>query len=256
MLLKPHIDIELGVPVWRMEIDETSDTLFLEIRDVPNKQVYFTAIDLNTGNLNFKELRMPERWLSSLEAANNGVMLVSGFQGETIPVHKGLMGIDGKTGEVLWSDYNITFENSVTEGFIVADARLQPKKLFLINVISGQRIPAINFPLNKDLISNINYPHTIAPNDISDGLNKDLYGNEIHYLTHNKFRIVSLHALNQGVLSQHLYVLDEDNNLIFADLIAGGIQKQQPEAFINYKNKLIWLKNRSVVKVLDLYKPL
>ena len=52
MLLTPFIDQPFDVPVWRMEIDEITDTLFVELRDNTNKQVSFAAIDLTTGSTN------------------------------------------------------------------------------------------------------------------------------------------------------------------------------------------------------------
>lgn len=252
MPLIPVINIKFNAPVWRMEIDETSDTLFLEIRDIPNKQVSFAGINLNTGDLNFSDLTMPERWLSGLEAANNVVLLVNGFRGDTVPVHKGLTGIDGADGTILWTDYNITFEKIVTDGFVVSDVRIQPKKPFVINSLSGQRTASYDPLINTDPVSHIIYPHTITPAGIPFDLPVSVYGNEVHYLSRDKFRIISLHTLEGGVLTQHIYVYNEAGEMLFTDLIAGRIQKLQPEAFITYKNKLIWLKDRSAVKVLNL----
>ena len=253
MQLQPYIDLEFNAPIWRMEIDELNDTLLLEVRDIPNRQVSFAGVDLNRAHLNFKDLTLPERWLSGLEAANNGVMLVHGFQGETVPVHKGLTAVDGVNGNVLWSDYNIIFESTNHEGFIVSDARIQPKKYFNIDAKTGQRTVDQRITEITDIKkSNIQYPITVTIDEIPTGLNANVYGNEVHYLSHNNFRIVSLHALCEGVLTQHLYVLNGDDIPVFEDLIAGQIQKLQPEAFISYKNKLIWLKNRSVLKVLNL----
>ena len=252
MPLIPFISINFNTPVWRTEIDETTDMLFLEIRDIADKQVSFAGVNLNTGFLNFKGLTMPERWLSGLEAAHNGVMLVNGFQGETVPVHKGLTGINAVTGEVIWSDYNINFERKVPDGFVVADARFRPKKMFVTDAKNGESISGSDPLLREDQKSAILYPQSISPGDIPFVLNKNTYGNEVHYLNHNTFRIVSLHALSEGVLTQHLYVLNETGEVLFTDIIAGGIQKLQPEAFISYKNKLIWLQNRSVLKVLNL----
>ena len=77
------------------------------------------------------------------------------------------------------------------------------------------------------------------------------YGNTIHYLEHNNLRIVSLHSLVKGTLEQRLYILDEIN-LIYEDLLNTDIQKLQPEAFLIHRDQLIYLKNKSELKVLNL----
>ncbi|OKS86543.1 DUF4905 domain-containing protein [Mucilaginibacter polytrichastri] len=252
MPLTPFINQPFDAPVWRMEIDESTDTLFVELRDTSNKQVSFAAIDLNTGNTNFKDLIMPERWLSSIETAGNGVLLLHGYQSESTPIHKGLTGVNSITGKVLWTDYNINFELLNRQGIIVYDARIQPKKLYAIDTYTGQRKGAYE-PADTGIDSSIAFPQVIQADDLPPGLsNLQPYGNVVHYLKHNNFRIVSLHALDGSHLTQHLYLFDRNNELIFDDIMNNDIQKLQPEAFISYKNKLIWLKNRSVVKVLNL----
>ncbi|WCT10185.1 DUF4905 domain-containing protein [Mucilaginibacter jinjuensis] len=252
MLLTATITQAFDVPIWRMEIDNFTDTIFLELRDSTNKQVSFAAIDLSTGNLNFKALVMPERWLSGIETAYKGVLLLHGYQSEAVPVHKGLTSINGTTGNVLWTDYNINFEQLSTEGIVVYDARIQPKKLYVINEQSGQRVGAYE-PGTDVMHSHIFFPNMIQADELPpDLLFLKPHANVVHYLQHNNFRIVSLHALDGSHLTQHLHVFNITGELLFDDIMNNDIQKLQPEAFIVYKNSLIWLKNRSVVKVLNL----
>jgi hypothetical protein len=77
------------------------------------------------------------------------------------------------------------------------------------------------------------------------------YGNSVHYLEHNNFRIVSLHTLQAGHLKQYLYVMDGVDK-VYENLLNTGIQKLQPEAFILHKNCLIYIENKSCLKVIKL----
>jgi hypothetical protein len=252
MVLTPTITQPFDVPVWRMEIDEFTDTIFLELRDSANKKVSFAAIDLNTGNLNFKDIEMPERWLSGIETGYKGVLILHGYQSEAVPIHKGLTGIDGITGEVLWTDYNINFELLTSNGVVVYDARIQPKNLFIIDERTGQRTGIYKSETEYNH-NNIVLPNMIAADKLPPGLlNLNPHANVVHYLQHNNFRIVSLHALDGSHLTQHLHVFNINGELVFDDIMNNDIQKLQPEAFIVYKNNLIWLKNRSLIKVLNL----
>ncbi|WDF53712.1 DUF4905 domain-containing protein [Mucilaginibacter sp. KACC 22063] len=252
MVIKIVISETFDAPVWRMQIDEQKDVLIAEIRDVVNKQVSFSSISLNPAVVNFKDLGFHDRWLTGLEAAKDGVILLHGFQSDILPLHKGLFGIDSHSGEMLWADYNLTFERVADDGIIASDSRIQPKKLFKIDHKTGQRVEDVTHV--EYFNSQIRVPELIPADKLPAHL-KPLTpeGNMAHYLRHNDFEIVSLHALNRDKLHQFLFIWDRGHNLVFEDIINDDIQKLQPEAFINYKNQLIWLKNRNNLKVINLY---
>lgn len=251
MVLETLISEKFEVPVWRMEIDEVADTLLLEFRDTANKQVSFASVNLNSGKVNFKDLMMPERWLTGLEAAAGGVALLHGFQSEDLPVHKGLTAIDTINREVLWADYNINFEAHHHDGFLVSDNRFEPKKIYLVDARTGIKFNT-SLPY-ETLESRLIFPQITSPEQLPPGrLPVTPHGGTVHYLKHNDYEIISLHALNGVRLTQHLYIFSNEGKLVFDEVITDQIQKLQPEAFICYKNQLIWLKNRSEVKVLNL----
>jgi hypothetical protein len=77
------------------------------------------------------------------------------------------------------------------------------------------------------------------------------FGNSVHYLEHNNFRIVSLHTLQAGELKQYLFVMN-GGETVYEDLLNADIQKLQPEAFIVHKNRLVYIKNKTDLKVLSL----
>ena len=60
-----------------------------------------------------------------------------------------------------------------------------------------------------------------------------------------------MHSFKDGVLNQLLYIMD-DVRIIYEDILNADIQKLQLEAFILHKNCLIYIKNRSEIKVLNL----
>src|ERR1700760_3655745 len=101
-MLLPHITYQFKSPVWRLEIDALSKIVFIEVRDQSDKKVSFAAINLDAGEILFDELFTEERWLTGIEAAYDGILLLHNYQSEATPVHKGLMAIEGTTGEILW----------------------------------------------------------------------------------------------------------------------------------------------------------
>ena len=239
MTLLPHISEQFAGTIWRMEIDGLSETLFVEIRDTEEKKVSFGSIGLDSGKVHFKDMVTPERWLTGIEAAYNGVLLIHYYQSEKGPVHKGLLAINAFTGNTLWSNFTYGFDHLTVNGPIVYDTRMQPRKLFLADIKTGESTRIYEPYVYRELENNIRIPEQLTPELLPASLvTIHPFGNWVHYLEYNNFRIVSLHALKGGRLIQELYVFD-GGSMIYEDLLNADIQKIQPEAFILHKNYLI-----------------
>jgi hypothetical protein len=250
-MLLPFISEEFDGAIWRMEIDSLSETVFVEIRNSEDKLVSFTSISLRTGIANFKSLTTPERWLTGIEAAYDGVLLLHGYQSENSPVHKGLTAIDAITGETLWSNFTYAFDHLSINGPVVYNLQIQPKKLFIVDIKTGLNNGIYEPGINKELVNNILLPDILPVSYLKETLKIEPYGNNIHYLEFNNLRIVSLHSFKAGILEQHLYIMD-NHEVVYEDILNTNIQKIQPEAFILHNNSLIYIKNKSELKVLNL----
>ncbi len=247
----PFIDEKLNGIIWRIEIDGLSDTLFLEVRNTEDKEVSFASFDMVTGNINFKQFISSERWLTGIEAAYDGVLLLHHYQSATSPVHKAIVAINGLDAQTLWSNYTYAFDSLSVNGPIAYSTQVQPKKFFLVDIKTGTMLRPFQ-PTIDNILSNHIIAPNVAPSSVLSPLIKiEPHGNSIHYLDHNNFRIVSLHSFKDGLLKQHLYIMD-DAHIIYEDILNDDIQKLQPEAFILHKNCLIYIKNRSQIKALNL----
>jgi len=249
--LLPFIDEQQNGIIWRIEIDELSNTLFLEVRNTENREVSFASFDLATGHINFKQFTLPERWLTGIEGAYDGVMLLHHYQSATSPVHKAIVALNGFDATTLWSNYTYGFDSLSVNGPIAYNTQIQPKKLFLVDIKTGTTLRSYEPTLDHILPNNITAPEIMPSSLLSPLINIEPYGNSMHCLEYNKFRIVSLHTFKDGLLKQHLYIMD-DASIIYEDILNDDIQKLQPEAFILHKNCLIYIKNRSQIKALHL----
>jgi hypothetical protein len=257
MSIQPFINEQFNGTIWRMEVDELTETLFVEVRDNDERQVSFTAISLIIGEVYFKDLTTPERWLTGIEAAYDGVLLLHNYQSEAGPTHRGVIAIDGLTGDTLWSNYTFAFDHLSENGPVIYDTRIQPRKLFLGDIKTGATTRLHIPPIYKVLQNSIVEPDIIIADGLPAGfLPVHPFENRVHYLEYNNLRIVSLHALKRGELNQLLFIADVDNpdsyQHVYDDLLNAGIQKMQPEAFIMYKSRLLYIKNKSELKVLTL----
>jgi hypothetical protein len=251
-ILQPYISQNLNGIIWRLEIDELTDTMVVEVRNEQDKQTTFTSISLQTGNLNFTGFKTPERWLTGIEAIYNNVILLHHYKHESGPEHKAVIAIDATTANDIWSNYSIAFDHMSINGPIVYNSSIQTKKYLLADINTGEIKRPYDEHIDKPLVNSIVIPHITTPDQMVPGtLPAEAYGNIVHYLNHNKFRIVSLHTFKNGALQQHLFIMD-GFDIVYQDLLNTGIQKMQPEAFVLHKNALVYIKNKTEIKVLNL----
>ncbi|GAB2691107.1 hypothetical protein GCM10027037_12940 [Mucilaginibacter koreensis] len=251
--IKLHIAEHFDAPVWRMEVDSLTNMLFAELRDVTNRRVSFASINLDSAKTNFKNYKTEEAWLTGMESAYNGVLLIHYYETQQGPAHKGLAAIDGVSGELLWSNFSYGFDHLNTNGPVLYDARLQPRKYFLADVFSGTGSSAIDVKTDEPLENFIELPASLLASAVTElmTIQVETYGNIVQCLDYNSYRIVSLHTQWAGQLKQLLYIF-ENGKPVFEDFLNADIQKMQPEAFVLYKHQLIYLKNKTELKVLNL----
>lgn len=251
-MLQPSISQTFNSTVWRLQIDEQTGIMAVELRNEQDKQTSFASLNLSTGEVYFDNLVMPERWLTGIEAVYNGVMLLHYYKHESGPEHKTIIAINAKTSAEVWSNYNLAFDHLSVNGPVVYNINIQPKKLLLIDVLTGQTVRPYNIVQDIPLEHKIVMPDMVQTSQLVPGsLPDEPYGNMVHYLNHNSYRIVSLHTLKNGELQQHLYIL-KDAEVVYYDLLNRHIQKLQPEAFVLHKNSVIYIKNKAEIKVLEI----
>jgi len=248
--LQPNISIIFDGIIWRLEIDPIKHILFAEIRNEKDKQVSFASIDLQSAEVYFKDLANDERWLSGIEAGHDGVLLLHNYSSANTPLHKGIIAIDAITGQTLWANYNWTFDHMGMEGPVVYDSRIQPRKLFTIDIKTAGILAGHENNIRDNEVA---LPELIDTTLLQSQIDMpgQLYGNIAHNLYYKDFRIVSLHTLNSNKLIQSLYIF-KSGRQVFYDLLNTNIQKLQPEAFVLHQQYLIYLKNQVELNVINL----
>ncbi|TWR28813.1 DUF4905 domain-containing protein [Mucilaginibacter pallidiroseus] len=251
-MLQPSIQKKFNGTIWRLEFDELSSVLALEIRNQQDKQTSFTSIDINTGNINFEGLTTPERWLTGIECVYNNVLLLHHYKNESGPEHRAVIGIDATNGQTLWSNYSLAYDHLTEDGPALYNTSVQPRKLFIADIKTGTTKSPNNSAANKPLQNRIVIPDMLPAADLVPGsLPLPPYGNIVHYLRHNNYIIVSLHTQKNGSLQQHLFVM-RGSEIVFTDLLNTSIQKLQPEAFVIHNNTLVFITNRDTINIINL----
>lgn len=248
----PIIDQAFSGLVWKLETDIEQDLIYVETRNEKEHSAGFSSLNLKTGKLNFLELASEEKWLVGLSGGRKGVLFLHGYLSAQTPEHNGIIALDGISGKQLWANYNLSLETFTTIGLLAADQRFQSKRLVLLDELTGSTITGINLNNLQDDAQPIQIPTMLLllPQNLSALIDGTITG-EISCFNYNSHLIISLHTQNNEGLLQQLFII-ENETVVYRDLLNEQIQKLQPEAFVMVKNYLVYLKNKTILKVLNL----
>lgn len=247
---KPVIDHAFSGLIWKIETDIAAELIYVETRNAENHSTGFSSFSLKNGAINFSEFIPEEKWLVGMDGGRQKMLFLYGYKSEQSPEHKGIIALDGLTGKQLWADYNLVLEAFTTDGLLAADQRFQTKRTVLLDYPTGNLKNKTDDV--QDDVQEIQYPFLLRllPENLSSLITGTITG-EISCLNYNSYLIISLHTKNNGHLLQQLFII-ENEIIIYQDLLNEYIQKLQPEAFVLIKNHLVYLKNKAILKVLNL----
>lgn len=250
MNFNPVIEHLFAGLIWKLEVDTAQELLFVETRNAENHTAAFSSFNLKTGENYFAELVLEEKWLIGMEGSRNGMLFLHGYSSAQSPEHKAIIALNAFSGKHIWADYNLSAETFTTTGLLAADQRFQNKKNVLLDYKTGEILQK-TADLKEDF-QQITYPLMLflPPKNLA-GLIQDEIVGEISCLNYNPYIIISLHTQKNSALQQQLFIIKNDT-IVYQDLLNDQIQKLQPEAFIIVKNHLIYLKNKIILKVLNL----
>jgi len=250
--LIPFVAQQFSALIWKLETDTENDLLYVETRNQQEHTVAFSAFDLKNEKANFIELETEEKWLTGMSGGRKQILFLHGYKSAQSPEHKSIIALDGLTGKQLWADYNLSVEAFTKDGLLAADQRFQSKRLVLLDYQNGTMKTGTNQMVLPDVPQEITWPEMLRlpPKNLFNIISATITG-EISCLKYNSYLIISLHTLNKGNLMQELYVI-ENEKLVYRDLLNENIQKLQPEAFVLTKNHLVYIKNKTALKVLNL----
>lgn len=237
-----------GGIIWKLLFDEPAAVLAVETRAPGSARAVFTTINLVTGDVLLRDYSPDENWPCGLEAARNGVLLIHGYESEGSPAHLGLLALNAQTGDVLWQNFAWAADATYDDSLTVFNRKVLPWKKQQADWKSGRvtgeaKTGRENSTLKTPVKTAVWPLHLPEPEGERAGY--------IDYLRQDDVEILSLHTQKTPGFDQHLFVF-RNSRLVYSDLLAGGIQKMLPEAFVLQQNRLVYIRNKNELVLLDI----
>jgi hypothetical protein len=274
--LKPLWQFETKKPsviIWKLLISPDG-ILAGEERDTEEKTASLFALDVPSGKMLWRDVKLDEVWWFNSERATSENIYIQKFRKPDMPEPQGIVAIDIHTGAIRWEqpDVSMLFEH---DGKIYAQREaLGRKEFFAIDTISGEVLEAygsekVNILAMQSMVvdtdHNSVYSMAITPEDelftaignvLQDVLNVNELRGTIDFAEHGKYIIFSYHerilnnpqAMLGNLLRNHLKVLDkEKGEIIYSDEPNAETPYPVPENFFIHRGVLIYVKEKREV---------
>jgi hypothetical protein len=259
--------------IWRILISD-SDLLIIESRDIDNKQVYFSCVDVLSNKIIFKDLQLEEKYWIGIETVYKDIIYFHKFAKPDMPGHKTIIAFDISSKNILWQtdDYNFLF---ALENKIYAFRQMfEGREFFTLDYLTGKlleelgtdaaRINRIKESLNEDeKYKNYLFPNIFRNETIQDKIipktilrikrDSEVEGN-IEYIIYNNLILFNFYKRNQqGSLENVFYAVNIDKDkILMNEKINSNANAYVPDSFFIKDNLLFLLKEKTQVVVYSI----
>ena len=247
--------------IWR--IIPAGNRVIIEERSSDNKEVFFSCIDINSGDEIFSDIQLDEKVWVGIEAVEDDYIFFHKYLKPDMPNHKSIITFDINTASVLWQNNELTylFYNS---GKVVCFKQLfERRDYFLLNALTGELIAELGddhekvnelrddsiedyyaegylFPIEfrRDLM-----PETDSEIYLHKYAQKFVIKENINHISIDELLLFNYHEISDKTLFNNIFVaVDlETGKILMKETLNKKISKLMPDSFFVRDNLLFLL---------------
>lgn len=250
--------------VWRILITELN-SIVIEERDIILKKVFFSCIDKMEGRKIWHDQKFVNQdfWIG-IETVYQDILLLHLFEKPDLPKHKQIVAVDLNSGEVLWSNSDLTFD-SLSDGKILAYVqKFESRKFFELDFRTGEIINSLGENLarineirndEKDNLHELShFPSALLDGDNYSELNQVLlkvigdtkYAGQIEFIEYENLFLFNYYEKNhEASLTNRLCVLDRSSQkILLREALNSSSPAPVPDSFFIHGDILYFIKDK------------
>ncbi len=270
--IKKHFTYKSKYQIWRLLISETGK-LIIELRDVNNKEVFFTCYDLEKGKRIFESVQMEEKYWIGIEALYNDLIIFHKYAKPDMPGHKELIAFDITNQTVRWVNSEFSFLFAYREKIYCYKQNFESRNFYSLNYLNGQieenlgedfekvnllRAEADKLRSGGEYLFAEKYDEASADPILKQLIGDELSGLEIvgdvEYNRRGNLLFFNFYSkVFSGSLVNRFTAFDLSiNKKVLTELLNSNTNAFVPDSFFVYKNFLLLLKEKNGLIVYKL----
>lgn len=253
--------------IWRVLPSETGK-LIIEERDPDAKEVFFSCIDMMTGEKIINKLMIKEKFWIGIERVYNDTIFFHKFRKPDMPGHLGIYAFNIDSKSIVWEKDNLIFLFIHNEGLFCYKEKFESRQYLKLNYKTGQQLE--DFGNNSNEINLIRekvfseeyykgyqfselYNRKPGKNEGVDGIlaklkDENLISGKIEYILLRGLIFCSFHRIvsSRSEMKKIFKVIDIDTGkVIFEEELERGVKNYIPDSFFIKDDLLFLIKNKS-----------
>ena len=268
MKLIKQLEISNSQQIWRLLIDE-NDFLLIETRDVKNKEVFFSSLDIFSGSYLLKDFQFEEKFWLGIEAFQKGIIYFHSFPKPDMPNHKEIIAFDIKSKNILWHNQELAFLFSFEDIVYGYKQGFEGRYYYSVDIQIGEIIKQLNeneFDVihnnyrksETEIFSNYLFPEDLKNlvDDKDSIINDENIIGQIEAVRQNGFLFVSFNKeLIPNKYSNIFKVISlDDSKELFQKVLDADIDKLALDTFFIYKEYLFLIVEKNNLEIYKIEK--
>jgi len=275
--LTPSWTFAPGGTIWRL-FPAKSGQLVGESRNEDAKRATFFALDMETGTPLWQNLAFDEPWWIGIEDVTEEVLLLHKFASPDMPQHKGIIGVDLRTGRQLWSNDQSTYWFTHKNSLFVHKMMFEKRMASELDVRSGQLVKEFGEDQEASLFrireeahetdqNGISFPDAVELDRVHSNtariIRKHLPATDVQgfveflqidpLLLLNYFVPSRRSSSEKTLLDNHFKILETTGGrLLYSDTIARGAPAAVPDSFFVHNRIVYYVKDQKILTAIRL----
>jgi hypothetical protein len=236
--------------IWNTLADASNPRLFLEVRDIGEKRVTFSALNLQNNQWLWKDVGFEEPWWVSLAAVSGDILLLTMYTDTSNPDKKSIIAYDVSTKEIRWWKNGFACSAADTRFVKGTESKFSGKEIIL-DLFTGQPADPADFDLgilqNFPVIRPFQYeqgtPHFETVRHFLTSALGIVPVISIEYLEVEMLIVASVFVKEED-LANYLYVFASDGAVLLKEILGQGLKGVGLDTFFIFSGHLIFVKNK------------
>lgn len=236
--------------IWNTLADEDNRRLFVEVRDVQQKRVSFSALNLQNNEWLWKDVSLEEPWWITLAGVAGDILLLTLYTDAANPEKKSLLAYDVLKNEIAWWYNGFSLSAAGRRHVRGVDSKF-PSREIVLDPFTGKQLQDVDFDLgvsqNFPVIRPFQYEersgHFITVKNFLEtrlGI-QPLFS--IEYLEWGSLIATSVYVKEEE-LANYLYVFDPEGELILTEKLGENLKGVGLDTFFIFSDHLFFVKNK------------
>jgi hypothetical protein len=250
-----------------------------ECRDPENKVASFFCLEMASGKVLWRDLRLDEPWWVGIEAVQKNVVLLHAFAKPDMPEHKGIRAFDVASGAQLWRNDDAAYWFGYGDRVIAYRDFFERRVGYEIDLQSGRLLKTHEgtldelHELRRHAAEDLSHSEVMLPEIFVEDsepalaalIGKETKGKEIsgrvEYICHQDVLMFNFHVQMRDRFGESPKL---ENNLIvyrltnkkrvFAEVIGRDLAGYVPDSFFVKHPFVVFIKDRKILTALQVWK--